>query len=170
MSSGRRSALGLRGAVLAAACAGAAAAQAACRPAGPSVAELGPPPVRSIEPGRPFERKGVVLRVDSVLVGPQETAVFMTLENRSRAWVETRGLREARLTAAGQEVRARAMEGLSAGSPGVVAPGQSARGRVVFPPLPGGSLGLRMSLPLTLEGETVAAEFVVRLERGWRRL
>lgn len=136
---------------------------------GPSVVELGPPPVRSIEPARSFEQGGVSLRVDSILVGAQETEVHLTVRNGSAMWVDTRALRGGRLTAAGQDVRAQGVDGLSAGSPGVVAPGETARGRVRFPPLPAGSLGLRLTLPLALGERAWAAEFVVRLQRGWRR-
>lgn len=135
----------------------------------PSVVALGPAPVNSIEPGRSFEAKGIMLRVDSVLVGRSETLVFLAVENQSRAWVETRALRGSRLVAAGQTLLARGLEGLSAGSPGVVAPGQTGWGRVRFPPLPAGSLGLRLSLPLRVQDEQLEAEFLVRLERGWKR-
>lgn len=146
-------------------------ASAACAGGGgaASVVELGPPPVRSIEPARTFEQAGVSLRVDSILVGALETEVHLTVRNGSSTWVDTRALRGGRVTAAGQEVRAQAVDGLSAGSPGVVAPGETARGRVRFPPLPAGSLGLRLTLPLVLGERSLSAEFVVRLERGWRR-
>ncbi len=136
---------------------------------GPALAPLGPPPVLSIEPGPSFESRRVTLRVDSLVVGGAETLLFLTVQNRSPAWVETRALRGSQAIAAGQTLRARGVEGLEAGSPGVVAPGETARGRVRFPPLPAGSLGLRLSLPLELEGDRLEAQFLVRMERGWQR-
>lgn len=148
-------------------------ASLACGGGGPagggSSADLGPRPVRSIEPGRTYDQHGVTLRVDSILVGALETDVHLTVQNRSEDWVETRALLGSRLIAAGQQMRAARVDALSAGSPGVVAAGQSASGRVRFPPLPAGSLGLRLEMPLKVGARALAAAFVVRLERGWRR-
>jgi hypothetical protein len=151
-------------AVVVAAAAAVALAGACARPAADRAGW--PPPIRSVEPARPFSARGVELRVDSVQLGAFATELHVTVRNRSRGWLETRPLAGARLVAAGQTTSARGVRGLSAGGPGVVAPGAEAAGVVRFPPLPPGSLGLRVHLPLVLEGERLEAEFVIRLERG----